>query len=207
MGKISDAAKIGYEAVSFGRSVAGFAQAPLKAFRKIAISTGRKAALAILGQALGPQWAARAISRMDIEGKALRAKGSVAIPAKLAKLAMDPKGAQLFEKIANDALSAPFALLGYKIAAISISFDEASNRLTLGFALGALRIDRGAEALPAPELVGKSKKPRKPTDAKPENAQPPAAFAKKPSPRLRAGPKQAAPDPAPEPKRKRRSIP
>ena len=146
MGKIVQVAKMGYGAYAAGRAVVGAVSKPAHFLRRSALRAARAALLASIAMAFGDKWAQKALSSMRLEGKT--AKGSIhfKVPDWLARWAMDEEGAELLSKVANDAISAPFALIGYGIAKVDVAYSEATRMLRLGVELGAIEI--GAAPLP-----------------------------------------------------------
>lgn len=140
MGKLTQIGKVGYGAFSAGKAVVGLVKNPAKFARDFAIKTGKSALLAGLKAAFGEHWAQGAISKLHVAEKSIEGSFGIRVPQSIAKRAMDPEGAALLQKIANDVLEAPFELIGYKLAQTLVSYDEQTRELRLGLKFGVLQI-------------------------------------------------------------------
>lgn len=158
MGKIVQIAKLGYGAYSAGKTVVGAVSKPAQFLRRSALKAAKAALLASIAMAFGDRWAQKLLSSMKLEGKTARGAVNLKVPEWLARWAMDEEGAALLGKVANDAISAPFALIGYGIARVEISYSELSKNLRLGIELGAMElgvIEVKAIEIEEPLLLGK----------------------------------------------------
>lgn len=194
MGKIVQIAKLGYGAYSAGKTVVGAVSKPAHFLRKSALKAAKAALLASIAMAFGDRWAQKVLSSMKLEGKTAKGAVNLKIPDWLARWAMDEEGAALLGKVANDAISAPFAVIGYGIARVEISYSELSKNLRLGIELGAMElgvVDVKAVEIKEQLLLSKPQKPRKPKKS-PATSEPQTSL---PPENLLAKPRKSSPKP------------
>lgn len=172
MGKLTEVAKLGYGVFSAGKSVVGLVKSPAKFARNFAIKTGKSALLAGLKAAFGEQWAHGAISKLHVAGKSIEGSFGLRVPQTIAKRAMDPEGAALLEKIANDVLEIPFELIGYKLAQTIVSYDEQTRELRLGLKLGVLEMGQNSLPAASKSIVDQHQAPSLPAEPRVQEAKP-----------------------------------